>query len=459
MLCRKQEETKVSTYKKVSYGSSGNDVKTLQEMLNNNGYSLDVDGNFGSKTQAAVKDYQKKNNLTVDGIVGSNTWGALTSNTAAQTPSETPAQQTGANTTAAATPKYEHKAYQPSDAVTQAEALLNQQMQQKPGAYQSNYQGQLNDIISQILNRDKFSYDLNSDALYQQYANQYSTQGRLASMDVMGQAAAMTGGYGNSYAQAVGQQTYQGYLQQLNDVIPELYQMALNQYNQEGQALYDQAALLGAQEEQEYGRYRDQVSDYYSQLQQLYNQYNAEREFNYDQYLNDQNLQYQKERDQVEDERWQKEYDFALQQYNDSQSSKGSSGGSGGSGGSTGGSGGGQYDNGGLTKAQIKEMQAWYGTDADGIWGNNSSKAADGRSVTEAWEYYQANKGKEPVLEEDAPTFKEIAMELNTIIANGNGKNSGEVTRYLNLALEAGYITRDQYKSLKNTFAPQGYAY
>ena len=49
-----------STYKQVGYGSQGEDVKTLQEMLNSSGYSLDVDGVFGSKTQAAVKDYQQK---------------------------------------------------------------------------------------------------------------------------------------------------------------------------------------------------------------------------------------------------------------------------------------------------------------------------------------------------------------------------------------------------------------
>ena len=87
------------------------------------------------------------------------------------------------------------------------------------GQYQSPWQTQLNDTISKILNREKFSYDLNGDALYQQYKDQYVNQGQQAMMDTMGQAQAMTGGYGNSYAQTVGQQTYQGYLQQLNDIL------------------------------------------------------------------------------------------------------------------------------------------------------------------------------------------------------------------------------------------------
>lgn len=385
----------IMKYSQVKYGSSGNDVKTLQELLNSNGYSLDVDGVFGSKTQAAVKDYQQKNNLAVDGIVGNNTWGALNK---ASTGNNTGPSSTAGNAapnapaTAPAAPTYEAKAYQPSDAVTQAEALLNQQLSQKPGAYQSTWQGQLNDTINKILNREQFSYDMNSDALYQQYADQYMRQGNLAMMDTMGQAAAMTGGYGNSYAQSVGQQTYQGYLQRLNEVMPELYQRALNQYNQQGQDLYNQLSVLGAQEDQDYGRYRDQVSDFYTQLQQMYNQYNAELDYDYSKYTDDRNFQYQQERDQVEDERWQKEYDFALQQYTDSKSPSGGTGTSSGGNGSGRGSGG-SYDDGGLDEDQIKEMQDWYGTSADGIWGSESTKAADGRSVTEAWEYYQESMG------------------------------------------------------------------
>lgn len=86
-------------------------------------------------------------------------------------------------------------------------------------------------------NRADFSYDVNGDALYQQYKDQYINQGRLAMMDTMGQAAAMTGGYGNSYAATVGNQAYQGYLQKLNEVVPELYNMAYNMYQQEGEDL------------------------------------------------------------------------------------------------------------------------------------------------------------------------------------------------------------------------------
>ena len=400
----------MATYKQVSYGSQGSEVTELQKLLNQNGYQLDEDGIFGSKTQAAVKDYQQKNNLSVDGIVGTNTWGALTGASATQNNTGA-ATGTAANTSTTDT-GFKYNAYQESDTVKQAQALLQQQMASKPGAYQSQWQGQLDDIIGQILNRDDFSYDLNADALYQQYANQYMNQGRMAMMDTMGHAAAMTGGYGNSYAQSVGQQAYQGYLQQLNDMVPELYQLALNRYQMEGDALYDQYALLGSQEEQDYGRYRDDVSTWYTEMDRLQDQYNAERDydygiwqdgrnFGYGQYIDDRNYGYQQGRDQVSDSQWQQEFDEAVRQFNfangidtgSSGSSGGSSGSSGGISNGPGGNGVSGYNNGGLTAAQIREMQEYYGTTADGAWGNNSTAAAGGLSAQEAWANYQANAG------------------------------------------------------------------
>ena len=70
----------------LSYGSSGDAVKELQTNLNTvGGYNLDVDGGFGKKTKAAVVDYQKKNGLAVDGVVGDETNGSLAKAIAAKT--------------------------------------------------------------------------------------------------------------------------------------------------------------------------------------------------------------------------------------------------------------------------------------------------------------------------------------------------------------------------------------
>lgn len=54
-------------------GSSGAAVTELQKKLNILGYNLSVDGSFGNATDAAVRDFQSKNGLSVDGIVGSAT--------------------------------------------------------------------------------------------------------------------------------------------------------------------------------------------------------------------------------------------------------------------------------------------------------------------------------------------------------------------------------------------------
>lgn len=384
-----------TNYSKVSYGSKGSDVKTLQELLNQNGYSLDTDGVFGSKTQAAVKDYQKKNNLAVDGVVGKNTWGALAGTQGgAGSTSQAGAAATG--TTPAADMQFSYDGYQPSDTVQQAYALLQQQMGNKPGAYQSQYQDQISALIGQITNRDKFSYDLNADALYQQYADQYMQQGKMAMMDTMGQAQAMTGGYGNSYAQSVGQQAYQGYLQKLNEVVPELYGMAYDQYQQEGQDMLNQYALLAGQDEQEYGRHQDAVSEYYTQLQQAYDNYNAERDYDYSkwadgrdfaygQFGDDRAYAYQQERDKVSDTQWQEEFDEAKRQYDQqyalaagksSGSDKGSGSDTGNGDGGNDSPGGGNYD---AETAKIQQMlkDAGYNIAVDGIWGPKTQAAYD----------------------------------------------------------------------------------
>ena len=68
---------KTTTYQTIKRGSTGQVVKTLQTKLKAKGYSLSVDGDFGTKTENAVKDFQKKNKLTADGIVGPKTWSLL----------------------------------------------------------------------------------------------------------------------------------------------------------------------------------------------------------------------------------------------------------------------------------------------------------------------------------------------------------------------------------------------
>ena len=128
-----------------------------------------------------------------------------------------------------------------------------------PG-YQSQYAGQIGQLYDQISNRKPFEYNVNADAMYQALKDQYVANGQRAMLDTMGQAQAMTGGYGNSYAQGVGQQAYQGYLQGMTDLIPEYYQMALQNYLQEGDQMLQQYGMLQDLDAMDYNRYMDQMA-------------------------------------------------------------------------------------------------------------------------------------------------------------------------------------------------------
>jgi peptidoglycan hydrolase-like protein with peptidoglycan-binding domain len=59
-------------------GNKGEAVEELQALLNAKfGFALEIDGNFCRATETAVKEFQKRNGLTSDGIVGKKTWAAL----------------------------------------------------------------------------------------------------------------------------------------------------------------------------------------------------------------------------------------------------------------------------------------------------------------------------------------------------------------------------------------------
>ena len=242
-------------------GSSGDDVKNLQELLNRNGYNLDVDGVFGSKTQAAVRDYQAKTGISVDGIAGEQTYSALMGKTGGKNIWSTPAD--GSSGWSASYSSYgSNSPYLPS--AKSVYDQLSQYENNRPEAYQSKYQDQINGLLDKILNREAFSYDFNADPLYQQMKDRYVQQGKMAMMDTMGNAAALSGGYGNSYAQTVGQQAYQGYMQGLNDVIPELRNAAYQMYQDEGDRMNTNLGTLRSMDDTDYGRYRDTVSDWYN---------------------------------------------------------------------------------------------------------------------------------------------------------------------------------------------------
>ena len=128
--------------------------------------------------------------------------------------------------------------------------------------YDSRYDEQIRSLYEQLTSRGPFRYDSATDPLYQQYRQSYVQLGQNAMRDTMGQAAGLTGGYGSSYAQSVGQQQYDAYLRRLADVLPETYGMALQSWQAEGQDLQRRYSAAAALEQSDYERYLDELAQY-----------------------------------------------------------------------------------------------------------------------------------------------------------------------------------------------------
>lgn len=161
------------------------------------------------------------------------------------------------------------------------------------GAYKGNaptwtpkYESEIEDILDEIGNRDPFEYDLMDDPMYQQYRDSYIREGKRAMEDTAAQTAAMTGGYGSTYGATAAQQSYDRYLEGLNDVVPQLEQNAYGRYRDELGDLYNQMGALQQEESRLFGQYATERGfsqadrDFaYNAMLATMNQNNYENEF------------------------------------------------------------------------------------------------------------------------------------------------------------------------------------
>lgn len=161
-------------------------------------------------------------------------------------------------------------------------------------AYNSQYQNQINQMVNNILNREAFSYDYNQDPLYAQYREAYTRNGTQAMNDTLAQMAARTGGLASSYAGTAAQQAYNGYMDALNDKIPELYRLAYSMYQDEGNRMRNNLDMIQGLESTDYGRYMDALGQWntdrnfsYGQYQDDWDRYYNDRNFSYGQYSDD----------------------------------------------------------------------------------------------------------------------------------------------------------------------------
>lgn len=172
--------------------------------------------------------------------------------------------------------------------------------------YNNRYDDTIQDLIQGILNREDFSYDPATDPLYQNYRKQYTREGQRATAETLGQAAAASGGIPSSYATTAAAQAGNYYAAQMTDKIPELYQLAYNQYlNDYNMQLSDLGVVQGAEQ-----------SDYDKYLNEL-NQFNTDRAFDYNAWLDEYNMT----KDQLQTAQGLEQLDYTkylneLQQFN-----------------------------------------------------------------------------------------------------------------------------------------------
>lgn len=180
--------------------------------------------------------------------------------------------------------------------------------------YNYDQSGKISAKLDALLNRTPFSYDAASDPLYQQYRKQYTREADRSAEDVLGKAAVMTGGMPSTAAVTASQQASDYQMSQMTDKIPELQQLAYSMYQDKLNGdRADLNTLIGL-EDNNYNRWlsdrnylyqlaRDQVSDQQYADSLAYQK--EQDKLNYD---------YQKERDAIEDARYDAEWQYKLQQ-------------------------------------------------------------------------------------------------------------------------------------------------
>lgn len=274
-------------------------------------------------------------------------------------------------------------------------------------SYTSRYDEKLNELVDQILNRDPFRYDAENDPLYQFYQGKYQRNGDKAMRDTLGAQAARTGGLSSSYAGSVAQQSYNDYMQGLNDIVPELYKLAYSMYKDDEDSQRANVEMLRALEQGDYAKFQDLLA-----------QYNTDRSFNYGVFSDARNFGYQQQRDNIEDSRYNAEWAYKL---SNAPKNKTSGSGSTGSRGSTG-SKDAVYDYEGLFRAAQASgnPKSWlaqkgnytkYGfTSSSGLYADYQEWEANGGGLDES------NLGKN-----GRPTFGDLRRSITQLVNQGNG--------------------------------------
>jgi len=147
----------------------------------------------------------------------------------------------------------------------------------RPEAFESRYEGAIQNILDGILNGNPQRFDINKDAnyqaLYDLYSQQYQANANRALRDNMGAMQAATGGYGSTAATAAAGQAYDRAIEGLNDRNMQLMQMAYQMYGDAQADRYNQLGAVTGLDNSDYARYRDTVGDWQTDRNYFADQY------------------------------------------------------------------------------------------------------------------------------------------------------------------------------------------
>lgn len=181
-------------------------------------------------------------------------------------------------------------------------------------SYNYDQSGQISAKLDALLNRTPFSYDAASDPLYQQYRKQYTREADRSAEDVLGKAAVMTGGMPSTAAVAASQQASDYQMSQMTDKIPELQQLAYSMYQDKLSGdRADLNTLIGL-EDNNYNRWLSDRNYLYQLARDQVGDQQTADALAYQKQQDKLNYNYQKERDAIEDARYNAEWQYKLQQ-------------------------------------------------------------------------------------------------------------------------------------------------
>lgn len=160
--------------------------------------------------------------------------------------------------------------YQPSEAYNQAMAYT-QSLLDKLNTGRTDYSDKVDSMMARIEGRDKFQYDFNTDPLFQNALASAVNSGQNAMQDTIGQASALTGGYGSSYATSAANQAYNSFIEDAYSNLPQYYQIAKDAYDTETADMYNQLGMYSDADERAYGRLSNAYNLNYGRANDEYN--------------------------------------------------------------------------------------------------------------------------------------------------------------------------------------------